>query len=197
MIDSSRKTMASSHISIKEVGEVREVKKSIVRIAGLESCLNGQMIEFASGVKGIVMGFDAKGVLGLILGYEAKVRSGEKVISQFEPFRIPTGPGFLGRIVDVFGNPCDMKGSIIPDSFQPVFREAPETMDRGGTDQPLETGIKIIDATIPMVKGQRQLIIGDRAMGKTTITVDSILHQKNKNIICIYCCIGKSYSSLL
>ncbi len=197
MVDDHRTPKAISHISIKEVGEVRAVKKSIVRIGGLESCLNGQVIEFASGVKGIVMGFDAKGVLGLILGYEAKVRSGEKVVSQFEPFRIPTGTGFLGRVIDVFGNPCDNKGPIIPDSFQSVFRNAPETMDRGGTDQPLETGIKIIDATIPMAKGQRQLIIGDRAMGKTTITVDSILHQKDKNIICVYCCIGKSYSSLL
>lgn len=197
MIDDRRTLKAISPISIKEVGEVREVKKSIVRIGGLESCLNGQMIEFASGVKGIVMGFDAKGVLGLILGYEATVRSGEKVVSQFEPFRIPTGIGFLGRVVDVFGNPCDQKGRIIPDSFQSVFRDAPETMDRGGTDQPLETGIKIIDATIPMAKGQRQVIIGDRSTGKTTITVDSILQQKDKNIICVYCCIGKSYSALL
>ena len=197
MIDDRRTLKAISPISIKEVGEVREVKKSIVRIGGLESCLNGQMIEFASGVKGIVMGFDAKGVLGLILGYEAKVRSGEKVVSQFEPFSVPTGIGFLGRVVDVFGNPCDQKGRIIPDSFQPVFRNAPDTMDRGGTDQPLETGIKIIDATIPMAKGQRQVIIGDRSTGKTTITVDSILQQKDKNIICVYCCIGKSYSALL
>ena len=141
MADDHRTPKAISPVSIKEVGEVREVKKSIVRIGGLESCLNGQAIEFASGVKGMVMGFDPQGVLGLLLGYEAKVRSGEKVVSQFEPFRIPTGTGFLGRVVDVFGNPCDKKGSIIPDSFQSVFRNAPETMERGVTDQPLETGI--------------------------------------------------------
>ncbi len=197
MVDLYRAERANSPISLKELGTVREVKKSIVRIGGLENCLNGQVIEFASGVKGMIMGFDEGGVLGLILGYEAKVRRGEKVYSRFEPFRIPAGEGFLGRVIDVFGNPCDRKGPVFADTHQSLFKDAPETMDRGQTEQPLETGTRIIDATIPMAKGQRQLIVGDRATGKTTIAVDSILHQRGKNIICIYCCIGKSYSALL
>lgn len=187
----------TSPICLKEIGEVREVKKSIVRIGGMENCLNGQAIKFSSGVKGIVMGFDEHRVLGLILGYEAKVRTGENVYSEFEPFCVPVGEEYLGRIIDIFGNSCDGKGDILADERQPIFKDAPETMDRGETDEPLETGIRIIDATIPMVKGQRQLIIGDRATGKTTIAIDSILHQKSKDIICIYCCIGKSFSALL
>ncbi len=197
MVDNYRGTKTASAISIKEVGTVSEVKKSIVRIGGLEGCLNGQVIEFASGVKGIIMGFDEHGVLGLILGHEAKVRTGEQVYSEFEPFSIPVGEGYLGRIVDVFGNACDKKGPILFDASQPVFKDAPETMDRGETDQPLETGTMIIDATIPMAKGQRQLIIGDRATGKTTIAIDAILRQNNKDTVCLYCCIGKSYSAFL
>ena len=208
-----------SPISIKEIGRVKAVKKAIVKVGGLSNFMNGQLVEFSGGTKGLVVGFSEEEVLVLILGDESTVRIGQEVYSKEEEFRIPVGGEFIGRIVNPFGQPLDGKGTIAVSElagepvygfdphtrtpahphteYYPVFREAPGTMDRAGADLPLETGTKIIDAIIPISKGQCELIIGDRMTGKTTICVDAILNQKNKEVICIYCCIGKSFSSLL
>ncbi|MBI5300006.1 MAG: F0F1 ATP synthase subunit alpha [Deltaproteobacteria bacterium] len=184
-------------MEIKEAGQVKAVCKNIARVAGFHSCLNGQVVSFESGVPGMIMGFTKTDTLTLILGNEAKVRLGDACFSRAETFKVPVGEKFLGRVVNALGEPCDDKGKIEPADYFPVMCEAPETMDREPADSFLETGTTIIDAFVPIAKGQRQMIVGDRMTGKTTIAVDAILNQKGKNVICIYCCIGKSMSSLI
>jgi F-type H+-transporting ATPase subunit alpha len=188
-----------SAIRIKEIGRVRAVKKIIARVSGLSNFMNGQLVNFAGGsaTKGMIVGFQEKDILVLILGEENRVRIGQEVFSIQEEFKIPVGEGFLGRIVNALGEPSDGKGPIVVNEYYPVFRDAPATMDRGESVSCLETGTKIIDAVVPVSCGQRELIIGDRMTGKTTVAVDAILHQKDKGTVCIYCCIGKSFSSFL
>ncbi len=186
----------SAAIRIKETGKVRAVKKIIARVGGLSNFMNGQLVNFSSGTKGMIVGFQEGDILVLILGEENRVRIGQEVYSAQEELKIPVGEGFPGRIVNALGEPVDGKGPIAGEHY-PIFRDAPETMDRGEADSFLETGTKIIDAIAPISKGQRQLIIGDRMTGKTTVAIDAILHQKGKDLVCIYCCIGKSFSSLL
>ncbi|MEA3305992.1 MAG: F0F1 ATP synthase subunit alpha, partial [Candidatus Omnitrophota bacterium] len=182
---------------IKESGRVEGVKKFIARIKGLPTCMNGQVVEFIQGVKGMVIGFNQKDVMVLILGDEAKVRSGEPVYSKTESFNVPVGENFLGRIVNSLGEFCD-GGHFMPHSvFSPVFAEAPLTMEIGELKNELASGIKIIDSITPLAKGQKQLIAGDRMTGKTAIAANVILNQKGKDVICVYCCIGKSFSDLL
>jgi F-type H+-transporting ATPase subunit alpha len=194
IIDKSEKI---SQLEIKEVGYVKDVRRGIARISGLSSCINSQLLHFAGGTKGIVIGFNEQEVLSLVMGDETNVSSNEEVFSRIEPFRVPVGYGFLGRIVNALCEPLDNKGPIKADDFYPVFREATGVIDRVPVEIPLETGIKIIDLVIPLGRGQRELVIGDRMTGKTTLALDTILNQKGKDVICIYCCIGRSQSSLL
>ncbi|MDP2905909.1 MAG: F0F1 ATP synthase subunit alpha [Candidatus Omnitrophota bacterium] len=191
-------TLNSPAIRIKEAGRVKSVKKIIAAVSGLSGFMNGQLVTFSGGPKGMIVGFWEDEVSVLILGDEAGVRLGQEVYSLPEEFRIPVGEGFLGRIVNALAEPVDGKGPVNPPvEYYPVFREAPGTMERSGALSCLETGTRIIDAIVPLSKGQRQLIIGDRMTGKTTIAVDAILNQRDKGVVCIYCCIGKSFSSLL
>ena len=200
-------------IDIKEEGAVLEVRRSIARIAGLPHCLNGQLVDFSGGLKGMIMGFKEEEALALILGQRADVLPGEKVYGREESFTIPVGFGFLGRIVNSLAEPADGKGAIqlsaisrqpsakdfklkaesrqLIADYYPLFREAPSVLQREPITKALETGIRTIDAMIPIGKGQRELVIGDRMIGKSTIALDTILNQKDKNVICIYCFIGK------
>lgn len=189
--------LESPQIRIKEIGRVVEVKKTIAKVRGLSNFMNGQLVIFASGTKGMVVGFSAAEVLVLILGDEASVRRGQEVKSIQEVFKIPVGENLLGRVVNALGEPADGKPAIKEDDFLFIFSDAPDTMDRQDADRPLETGTKFIDAVIPISRGQRELIIGDRMTGKTTIGIDAILNQRKTGVICIYCCIGKSFSSLI
>ncbi len=184
-------------LEIREVGVVREIRESIARVEGLPSVLNGQIVHFGYENKGMVMGFTEKEVLILMFGGKEKIKAGDEVWSRGEPFTLPVGEKFLGRIVNALGDPADGKQAIIPDAYLPAFSVAPGVMERKPVCQPLDTGIKILDAIIPVAKGQRQLLIGDRMTGKTTIAVDTILNQATRNVVCIYCCIGRSYSNLL
>lgn len=206
-------------IDIKEQGTVLEIKRSIARIAGLPHCLNGQLVDFPRGLKGMIMGFKEDEALALILGAKQDVRPGEKVYGREELFSVPVGYGFLGRVINSLAEPVDGKGPILADSGQraapsgqnklnaerytlnaghyPVFREAPSVLERQPIREALETGIRTIDAMIPIGKGQRELIIGDRMSGKSTIAIDTILNQKGKDVICIYCFIGKDYETLM
>ena len=194
--------MAIEMLQIRETGEIREIKKDIVKIEGLSSCMNGELLDITSRAKGLVMGFTENGALALLLGSCEDVKVGDKVYSKREPFTIPVGRGFLSRIVNALAEPVDGKGPVTADSTNPnadhypVFRDAPSVLERIPITEVFETGILIIDATIPIGKGQRQLIIGDRMTGKTTICVDAILNQKGKGVVCIYCCIGRAQSSL-
>lgn len=204
---------------IKETGRVKEVRKFIVKIEGLPSCMSGERVKFPDGTSGLVMGFNEKEALVISLGYEANIRIGAEVLAENAEFRIPVGEALIGRIVNALGEPCDGRGTILADSGQrsadsgqnklnaerytlnadyyPVFREAPPTMERGEVDEDFRTGIKIIDTLIPLGKGQRVLVFGDRMSGKTSVATDAIINQRGKDMICIYCSIGKSYSSLL
>lgn len=182
-------------VSIKELGEVMEIRKSIVKVEGLNHCMVGQLISFVNGSKGFVMGFNEKEVLVLLLGMAENLRAGDKVYSEINPFRIPVGEKFLGRIVTALCEPIDGKGEIRPDASYDIFQEAPAVLDRVPINEMLVTGIRIIDSTFPIGKGQRQLILGDRMTGKTSIAVDTILSQKDKGVISIYCCIGRDFPS--
>ena len=180
----------------KEIGTVTEVKKAVAAIEGLPTCLYGQMVYFPNDLKGMVVGFDEKRVMALVFGDETQIKSGDQVVGKAEPFKVPVGDGFVGRIVDSLAKPLDGKGNIEENDLYPVFRIAPGVMERTPLSDPLYSGTKIFDAVLPLGKGQRELIVGDRMTGKTVIAIDAILNQKGKDVICIYCCVGRSHASL-
>ena len=188
---------AAPSFEIREVGMVKSVRELIVRATGLPSCMNGQMVEFANGAKGMVMGFTEHEVQILTFGGKGRIRAGDEIYNRGEEFRMPVGEAFLGRVVNALCEPMDGRGPITGTQELPVFAEAPGVMERVPVAQTLETGTCILDAVIPIAKGQRQLIIGDRMTGKTTLGLDAILNQAGKQVIGIYCCTGKTYASLL
>jgi F-type H+/Na+-transporting ATPase subunit alpha len=183
--------------STREVGIVKSVQKIIVIATGLPTCVSGQMLEFANGEKGLVIGFSEEEVQILVLGSASKLRAGDEVYNKGQFLELPVGKGFLGRVVNALSEPQDGEGPIEADTMYQVFRDAPAVMDRIPVEKTLETGTLSIDAIIPIAKGQRQLLIGDRLTGKTAVALDAIINQKGKNVKCIYCCIGKTYSSLI
>ncbi|MSR77428.1 MAG: F0F1 ATP synthase subunit alpha [Candidatus Omnitrophica bacterium] len=184
-------------IEIREVGIVKEIRESIARVEGLPSVVNGQIVNFGHDGRGMVMGFTQKEVLVLMFGGKERIKGGDECWSRGEPFLLPVGKGYIGRVVNPLCEPCDGKPPVVPDEYYPAFKVAPGVMERKPVSSPLDTGVKILDAIIPVAKGQRQLIIGDRMTGKTTIAIDTIINQKGKDVICIYCSVGRSYSSLL
>jgi len=187
--------MPTETVSIREMGRIKEIKSSIVKIEGLSQCMMGQLITFSDNTKGFVMGFTKELVLVLLLGVSQDIRAGDRVYSEREAFLLPVGDKFLGRIVNALCEPADGGPQVKPDDHSSAFRDAPGVLDRIPVDEMLQTGIRTIDSSIPIGKGQRELIIGDRMTGKTTIAVDTILNQKGKDIISIYCCIGRDYAS--
>lgn len=182
---------------IREVGYVQSVRKFIVIVKGLPSCINGQIVEFASGILGLVMGFTEEKVQILVLGDPSGIRAGDEVYNKGKSLTLPVGEAFVGRVVDALCRPLDGLGLVASSVELPAFIVAPGVMDRQPVNQALESGTLIIDAIIPLAKGQRQLLIGDRVTGKTSVALDAIINQKGKGVICIYCCIGKPYSSLV
>lgn len=187
----------AAQFEVREVGAVKSIKQFIAIATNLNSCINGQIVEFDKGVKGYVMGFTEDKIQVLVLGSPKGIRAGDEVYNRGEAFVLPAGEQFLGRVVDALCNPVDGLGPIVPDTHLQVFQDAPALLDREQLTQSMETGTFAVDAGIPIARGQRQLIIGDRGIGKTTVAIDAILNQKGKDVICIYCCIGKPYSSIL
>jgi F-type H+/Na+-transporting ATPase subunit alpha len=179
-----------------EAGTIISVRECIVRVKGMPSVINGQIVEFEPGGRGMVLGFNEKEVHVLVLNSKSALHIGDKVISTGEFLKLPVGDAFLGRIVSSLCEPVDNGGPIVPSALFSVFTEAPGVMDRVPVKETLETGTVLLDAVIPIAKGQRQLLIGDRLTGKTTVAVDAIINQKEQDVICIYCCIGKPNSSL-
>ncbi len=196
MSNSPRMVLAPFKIKFSETGVIKDIKKMIVRITGLPSCLNGQIVDFGEGNKGIIMGYDQEDVLALLLGDDAGVRLGQTVTATSEPFSIPVGEALIGRMVDALGNPFDNQGEVRTDTIRPVFSPSPLIVERAPVEHFLVTGTKIVDAMVPVAKGQRQLIMGDRMTGKTSIALDAILSQAGRDVICIYCCIGKALVAL-
>jgi F-type H+-transporting ATPase subunit alpha len=180
---------------VREVGEVISVREFIVKVRGLPSCMNGQRVEFETGDHGMVMGFTEDYVLVLVFGNKAKIRAGQSVYSRGEPIAVPVGEGFIGRVITALGEPSDGGAPIVAQGANPIFYEAPGVMERQPVREALQTGIRIVDGSFPVAKGQRQLVIGDQMSGKTTIATDTILNQKDTGVLCIYCAIGQSQSA--
>lgn len=189
--------VSAAKFDVHELGIIVSVRECVVNVKGMASCINGQIVEFEQGGRGLVFGFNEDIVQVLVLNTKASLHVGEKVLSKGEFLRLPVGEAFLGRIVDGLCEPVDNAGPLEPSDFFPVFTEAPGVMDRVPVKETLETGTLLLDAVIPIAKGQRQLLIGDRLTGKTTVAVDVIINQKERDVICIYCCIGKTNSSLI
>lgn len=182
-------------LEVKEVGTVKEVRHGVVKVSGLPSCIYGQLVELSEGVKGMVIGFNPQEVVLIVLGDDRRIHVGDTIFSQSELLSVPVGDGFIGRMVNCLGQPLDGQGPIISRDTTPAFRQAAGVMDREPLTEALLTGVKILDLAIPIGKGQRQLILGDRQTGKTSLAVDAILNQRDQDMICIYCWVGGSLTA--
>lgn len=182
--------------NFENVGFVLSVGDGICVCFGLEQAIMGEKVIFDSGAQGLVFNLEENQVGIILLGDIANVKERERVRTTGEIFDVPVGYNLLGRIIDPLGNPLDNLGKLVFDKKYPIERPAYEVLDRGPVNTPLETGITFIDALIPVGKGQRELIIGDRQTGKTSIAIDAILNQKGKNVKCIYVAIGQKESSV-
>ncbi|MCK5215608.1 MAG: F0F1 ATP synthase subunit alpha [Candidatus Omnitrophica bacterium] len=185
-----------AELRYKEEGTVRVIRGCIVIVEGFKNCINGQVIRFGYGTMGIIIGFTEEVAQVLIIRQQANLKTGDKAYATLEPFITPVGEKFIGRIVNPLGEPMDCLGPVEADEMAPIFVDAPGILKRGILAKTLETGIKVIDSMIPVGFGQRELILGDKMTGKTTISTDTILNQRTTGVICIYCCIGKAQSSL-
>jgi F-type H+-transporting ATPase subunit alpha len=176
---------------LTEIGQVSEVGDGIAIVTGLAHALSDELLEFASGVRGIVFDLEADRLGVALLGASDRIAVGEGVRRTRHVVSVPVGPALLGRVVDALGHPRDGKGPIAASARRPIEAPAPEILSRSAVTRPLATGIKAIDAAVPVGLGQRELIIGDRQTGKTSIAVDAILNQAKTGVICIYCAIGQ------
>ncbi|MEO8724917.1 MAG: F0F1 ATP synthase subunit alpha [Acidobacteriaceae bacterium] len=183
-------------ISVDEVGTIISLGDGIARVHGLDKVMSGELIEFPHGISGIAMNLEEDQVGVVILGDYTEVREGDQVKRSGKIMSVPVGEALLGRVVDALGNPIDGKGPINTTQTLPIERLAPGVIDRQPVREPMATGIKAIDAMIPIGRGQRELIIGDRQTGKTAILLDTIINSKTNNLICIYCAIGQKRSSI-
>ncbi|MDQ2899164.1 MAG: F0F1 ATP synthase subunit alpha [Acidobacteriota bacterium] len=183
-------------IDVSEVGSVMSVGDGIARIHGLEKVMAGELIEFPHNVAGIAMNLEEDQVGAVLLGGYSAIREGDEVKRTGRIMSVPVGEALIGRVVDALGRPIDDKGPIASDHFNPIERIAPGVVDRQPVKQPLQTGIKAIDAMIPIGRGQRELIIGDRQTGKTAVALDAIINQKGGDVICIYVAIGQKRSTV-
>lgn len=187
---------ADSFIDNYQVGEVISVSDGICRVAGLADVMAGEMLEFEGDLRGMVMDLDQDNVGVVLLGNFAGIQEGDVVRRTGHIIEVPVGYGMCGRVVDALGRPIDGKGPITPDGYRAVESPAPSVLHRQGVTVPLQTGIKAIDALVPIGCGQRELIIGDRQTGKTAIALDTIVNQKGKDVLCIYVAIGQKESTV-
>src|SRR3990167_4117468 len=167
-------------------GTVVSLKDGIVSLQGLEEAMQGEMIEFDRGVYGLALNLERDAVAAVILGDAASLSEGQKGRCTGRILEVPVGRALLGRVVDALGNPIDGKGPIDAEGLSPIEKTAPGVISRKSVDQPVQTGLKAIDAMIPVGRGQRELIIGDRQTGKTAIAIDAIINQKGTGVKCVY-----------
>jgi F-type H+-transporting ATPase subunit alpha len=185
-----------SEISISDFGTVIQVGDGIARVFGLTSCMAGELLEFPGGIYGMALNLEEENVGVVIMGPDNHIKEGDVVKPTGEVVRVPVGEEMIGRVVNSLGQPLDGKGIILTKETRPVEYPAPGVLARKSVNQPLQTGIKAIDSMIPIGKGQRELIIGDRQTGKTAIAVDTILNQASEDVICIYVAIGQKKSTV-
>ena len=183
-------------IDVFQTGEVITLGDGICRVSGLADVMAGEMLEFPGGLKGMVQDLDKNNVGVVLLGPFGHLQEGDSVRRKGRIVEVPVGDALIGRVVDAMGSPIDGKGPIKTDSFRPVESPAPSVLSRQPVSVPLQTGLKAIDALVPIGRGQRELIIGDRQTGKTAIALDAIINQKGKDVICIYVAIGQKESTV-
>jgi F-type H+/Na+-transporting ATPase subunit alpha len=183
-------------VNVAETGSVISVGDGIARIYGLENVMAGEMVEFKGGVTGIALNLEEDQVGAVLLGDYSGIKEGDEVRRTGRIMSVPVGEAMVGRVVDAVGNPIDGKGPIAATAFNPIERLAPGVVDRQPVREPLQTGLKAIDAMIPIGRGQRELVIGDRQTGKTTVALDTIINQKGGDVICIYVAIGQKRSTV-
>ena len=187
----------NSQIEMRETGTVILVGDGIARVYGLRECMASELLEFEDGSFGMAQNLEEETVSVALLSDENNIREGTKVKRTGKVVSVPVGEALLGRVVGALGNPIDGKGPIATTEIRPIESEAPGIIERKGVSVPLQTGIKAIDSMIPIGRGQRELIIGDRQTGKTEIAIDTIINQKNTGVICIYVAIGQKNSSVV
>src|SRR6266542_2472009 len=182
-------------IDVSEVGTVLSVGDGIARIYGLDKAMAGELVDFGHDLFGVALNLEESDVGVVLLGETQEVKEGQEVRRTNRIIQVPVGPALVGRVVDPLGRPLDGKGPIATKEFYPLERTAPGVIDRQPVKEPVQTGIKAIDAMIPIGRGQRELIIGDRQTGKTAVALDTIINQKGKGLICIYVAIGQKKST--
>ena len=183
-------------IEASETGVVILVGDGIAKASGLDNCMAGELVEFPDGSYGMAQNLEENTVSIVILGSDQGIKEGDTVKRTGKVVSVPVGQGLIGRVVNALGEPIDGKGAISAESYRPIESPAPGIIERQHVNRPLQTGIKAIDSMIPIGRGQRELIIGDRQTGKTTIATDTILNQKGKDVICIYVAIGQKRSTV-
>jgi len=186
----------SSKLDVTESGSVIQVGDGIARVFGLQNAMNGELLEFPNRVFGIALNLDQDSIGAVIMGSDAKIKEKDPVRLTGQVAEVPVGDALLGRVVNALGQPIDQKGPIASNVTRRIERIAPGVITRREVNVPMQTGIKAIDAMVPIGRGQRQLIIGDRQTGKTTIGIDTIINQKGKNVLCIYVAIGQKASTV-
>jgi F-type H+-transporting ATPase subunit alpha len=183
-------------VDVSEVGSVVSVGDGIARVYGVDKAMAGEMLEFPHGVYGIALNLDEESVGTVLLGDYTEIREGDTVKRTGRINSVPVGDELLGRVVNALGQPVDEKGPIVTGRYAPLERLAPGVVDRKPVKEPVQTGLKAIDSLVPIGRGQRELIIGDRQTGKTAIAVDAIINQQDKDLLCIYCAIGQKASTV-
>lgn len=183
-------------LEVSEVGSVIYVGDGIARIHGMAGAMAGELLEFSNGVMGMAQNLEEDNIGAVILGPYDDIREGDEVKRTGRIMEVPVGEALLGRVVNPLGQPLDGKGPIETSAYRPVEARAPGVIDRKSVHEPMATGIKAIDAIVPIGRGQRELIIGDRQTGKTTIAIDTIINQKDQNMICVYVAIGQKASTV-
>ena len=185
-----------SQLDVREVGTVLEVGDGIARVYGLSGVMAGEMVEFPGGVTGVAFNLEENSVGVIILGDYLQINEGDEVRALGKLLSVPVGPAVIGRVLDPLGNPLDGKGPLVTTETREVETMAPGVAERQPVKEPLQTGIKAVDAMTPIGRGQRELIIGDRKTGKTTIAIDTILNQKHSGVKCFYVAVGQKDSSV-
>jgi F-type H+-transporting ATPase subunit alpha len=186
----------SAGIDVAEVGSVLSVGDGIARIHGLERCMAGELVELPHGVMGLALNLEEDSVGVVLFGESQEIREGDQVKRTRQIMSVPVGEAMIGRVVNALGHPIDGKGQVATTATGAVERIAPGVVERQPVREPLQTGIKAIDAMVPIGRGQRELIIGDRQTGKTAVAVDTIINQKGKGVVCIYVAIGQKQSTI-
>ena len=186
----------SAQLEVSDVGTVIQVADGIARIHGLENAMQGELLEFPGEVYGMILNLEEDNVGAVLLGSSEKISEGDTVKTTGRVVEVPVGDAMTGRVVNALGQPIDGKGPIVTEKYRPVERVASGVISRKSVDTPLQTGIKAIDSMIPIGRGQRELIIGDRQTGKTAIAIDTIINQKGQGVHCIYVAIGQKSSTV-